>query len=340
MNKNHFLHLQTFHPSWKITDHNTYKNSMLRIADIQIHSPFLLAPLAGYTDLPFRLLCREYGAGMCISEMISCHGLVYGQQKTTAMLASVPEEHPVTFQLFGSDPEIMGKASALLTQYSPDFIDINMGCPVPKVTRRGAGAALMRDPLLAGRIIESVRKQGSRPVTVKIRSGIDASQITAVSFAKMAESAGVSAIIIHGRTWAQGFTGKADRRIITQVKGAVSIPVIGNGDIQSYQDGVSMMEQTGCDGVMIGRGALGNPWIFKDSGRPKDISTLLKGAYRHLDLIERHQYPTDRQLGSIKNHIGRYFTLIPGSSNIRKLVYGSTSYAELKKNLDSLKGKR
>ena len=310
---------------------------MLRIADITIDPPFLLAPLAGYTDLPFRFLCREYGAGLCVSEMISCHGLVYGQQKTAAMLASDPKERPVAFQLFGADEEIMGKAAAIIAQFIPDCIDINMGCPVPKVTKRGAGAALMRNPVLAGRIIESVRKQGGLPVTVKIRSGVDASQMNAVSFARMAENAGAAAITIHGRTWAQGFTGKADWQSISRVKEAVSIPVIGNGDIHSHQDGVSMMEQTGCNGVMIGRGALGNPWVFKESGRPGDLPSIMQGVRRHLELIELYLAPTDRLLGSIKNHIGRYFKLLPGSSDFRKLVYESLTYAELKENLLSLR---
>jgi tRNA-dihydrouridine synthase B len=312
---------------------------MLRIADITVDPPFLMAPLAGYTDLPFRLLCREYGAGLCVSEMISCHGLVYGQQKTLAMLASDPKEKPVVFQLFGSDVEVMGKAAAILAQFHPDCIDINMGCPVPKVTKRGAGAALMRDPLLAGKIIECARKQSSLPVTVKIRSGIDNTQINAVSFAQMAEDAGASAITIHGRTWAQGFTGKADWQIISHVKEAVSIPVIGNGDIQNYQEGMSMMEQTGCNGVMIGRGALGNPWVFQKSGRPEDMASLMLGVNRHLELIEQYLSPADHLLGPIKNHIGRYFKLLPGSSYLRKLVYGSQTYAELKENLDSLNKK-
>ena len=152
----------------------------------------------------------------------------------------------------------------------------------------------------------------------------------------MAEDAGASAITIHGRTWAQGFTGKADWQIISRVNDAVSIPVIGNGDILNYQDGMSMMEQTGCDGVMVGRGALGNPWIFKESGRPEDIASLMQGIHRHMELIEKHLFPTDRLLGIIKNHIGRYFKLLPGSSSLRKLVFDSQTYVELKKNLDSL----
>ncbi len=309
---------------------------MLHIADYLVDPPLLLAPLAGFSDLPFRLLCREFGAGMCFSEMISCHGVLYGQQKTMAMLASTPRERPTAFQLFGSDPEIMGKAAEILSRYSPDCIDINMGCPVSKVTKRGAGAALMAKPQLAGKIIERVRRASSLPVTVKFRSGIDTSQVTAVSFARMAEDAGASALTIHARTWSQGFTGNADRHIILQVKQNVSIPVIGNGDIQSYQDAIAMMQETGCDGVMIGRAALGNPWVFKESGRPEDMASLVHGALRHLELIELHLNSTDRFLGLIKNHIGRYVKHLPGSALIRKRIYQSATCAELKKTLASL----
>lgn len=310
---------------------------MLQIADCTTDSPFLLAPLAGYSDLPFRLLCREYGAGMCVSEMISCHGIVYGQKKTLAMLASTPEEYPTIFQLFGSDPEIMGRAATILTGFSPDIIDINMGCPVQKVTKNGAGAALMSTPKLAEQIIKSVIRHSGLPVTVKFRSGVDSSQLSAVSFARMAENAGAAAVTVHGRTWFQGFTGRSDRDIIAQVKGAVSIPVIGNGDIKTFQDGIAMMHETGCDGIMIGRAALGNPWVFRESGRPSDMASLLQGVLRHLELIDCHLRPTDRMLGFIKNIIGRYFKHLPGSTSLRKTIYGSTSYQGLKSILASLK---
>ncbi len=310
---------------------------MLQIADFIVPCPFLLAPLAGYSDLPFRLLCREYGAGMCFSEMISSHGIVYGQRKTLAMLASVPEERPVAIQLFGSDPEIMGKAAEILARFSPDCIDINMGCPVPKVTKNGAGAALMADPQLAERIIRNVRERSGLPVMVKFRSGLDFKHITAVSFARMAENAGAIAVTVHGRTWTQGFTGKADRSIIAQVKKAVSIPVIGNGDIDSYLDGLAMMHETGCDAVMIGRASLGNPWVFKESGRPNQPALILQGVLRHLELIERYLHPTDRMLGLIKNIIGCYFKHFYESGTLRKRIYNATSYADLKTMLFSIK---
>lgn len=305
---------------------------MLSIGSIQLESPFILAPLAGYTDLAFRRLCREFGAGLCVSEMISCHGLTYQQPNTIKMLASHPEEKPVSFQLFGADPDIMGEASNILSEYSPDIIDINMGCPVKKVTKKGAGAALMKDPVVAEKVIKSVVSNTSVPVTVKIRSGVNGTHINSIEFSKMIEDCGASAIIIHGRTWAQGFTGHADWNSIEHVKRTVSIPVIGNGDITHYDHGVKMMNQTGCDGVMIGRAALGNPWIFQKKGKPRQLGDILVGVQRHLQLMETH-LKTEKMIGVIKNHIGRYFKSLPGSSYTRKIVYECQTFQQLKKRM-------
>ncbi|MDO9041032.1 MAG: tRNA dihydrouridine synthase DusB [Desulfocapsaceae bacterium] len=301
---------------------------MLQIADLTFVSPFILAPLAGYTDLPFRQLCREFGAGLVVSEMISCHGLAYRQANTLAMLASNPAERPVSFQLFGADPAIMGQAAAILSTFHPDCIDINMGCPVKKVTKRGAGAALMQDPPLARAIITSVIKNSRIPVTVKTRIGVDSQHISAVDFAKMAEDAGAAAITIHGRTWAQGFTGTADWNIIAQVKQAVSCPIIGNGDIHSHAQGLEMMRQTGCDGIMIGRAALGNPWVFSPDGKPTELSPLLNGVFRHLELIEL-TLPPGHMPGCIKNHLGRYFKGLHDSARYRKMIYDCKDLAAL-----------
>ncbi len=302
---------------------------MLKIAHLSFGSPFILAPLAGYSDLPFRLLCKRYGAGYCVSEMISCHGLTYQQEKTLKMLDSVAEEVPVAFQLFGAEPDVMVEAAKILETFSPAMIDINMGCPVKKVTKRGAGAALMSTPDLAEEIIKKVVAATRIPVTVKIRSGPNSSTINAVEFAQMAESNGVAAIAVHGRTWSQGFTGSANREIILQVKKAVSLPVIGNGDILCYQDGVDMMSETGCDGVMIGRGALGNPWIFSKQGRPDDPREILQGAQEHLLLMEQF-LPAERLLGYVKSQISRYFKGFPGSSKMRQKTFSCKTLAELK----------
>ena len=301
---------------------------MLQIANLTLVSPFILAPLAGYTDLPFRQLCREFGARLVVSEMISCHGLVYGQANTLAMLASNPAERPVSFQLFGADPAIMGQAAAALSTFHPDLIDINMGCPVKKVTKRGAGAALMQDPQLAKAIIVSVIKNSRVPVTVKTRIGVDSQHISAVDFARMAEDAGAAAITIHGRTWAQGFTGTADWDVIAQVKQAVTLPVIGNGDIHSHAQGLEMMRRTGCDGIMIGRAALGNPWVFSPDGKPTELSHLLVGVFRHLELIEE-SLPPGHMPGCIKNHLGRYFKGLPESARYRKMIYDCQDLAAL-----------
>ncbi len=308
---------------------------MLSIAQTKIHSPFILAPLAGYTDLPFRLLCRELGAGMVVSEMISCHGLVYGQKKTIHMLASSAEEQPLSYQIFGSDPEIMAQAAAILKDYSPAFIDINMGCPVRKVTRKGAGSALMKDIGLAREIIEAVIAGSAVPVTVKTRAGIDSKTTTAVQFAIMAESAGAAAVTIHGRTWSQAFSGRADWDIIKTVKENVTIPVIGNGDVSSYEEGILRMHETGCDAVMIGRAALGNPWVFCRQGRPDSLPMILPVISRHLDLMEQY-LDTRRVLAYIRNHISRYFTQFPGSSTIRKAIHDCEGFSQLRSYIKNL----
>ncbi|SDP03642.1 tRNA dihydrouridine synthase DusB [Desulforhopalus singaporensis] len=306
---------------------------MFSIAHHRFESPFILAPLAGYTDLPFRLLCRRYGASFCVSEMISCHGLVYNQSNTLRMLESVPQEKPVSFQLFGAEPEAMGEAAAILSDRKPEMIDINMGCPVRKVTRKGGGAALMTTPQIARRIILEVVKNASVPVTVKMRSGKDQATINCVEFARMAEECGASAVTIHARTWSQGFSGTINPDHILMVKSALSIPVIGNGDIGSRREGLEMMKRTGCDAVMIGRGALGNPWIFSDQGRPATLAAISAGAREHLSLIEAY-LPAERILGYVKNQICRYFRSLPDCSALRKNIFGAGDLPALKKLLE------
>lgn len=306
---------------------------MLHINHLSFASPFVLAPLAGYSDLPFRLLCRQFGAGYCVSEMISCHGLVYQQKNTLRMLTSISEERPVAFQLFGADPEVMADAAEIMASFGPDMLDINMGCPVRKVTKRGAGAALMADPRLAEAILTRIVSRVSLPITVKIRSGKDSHSINAPAFARMLEESGASAITVHARTWSQGFSGQIDKNIISQVKKAVSIPVIGNGDVLSYQEGRRMLEETGCDGVMIGRGALGNPWVFRQAGRPETVREIIAGAYAHLALIEQY-LPAERILGYIKNHMCRYFKGLPGSSALRQGIFAAPNLDALKQQLE------
>jgi len=251
------------------------------------------------------------------------------------MLASSAAEQPVAFQLFGSDPSIMGEAAALLSEHSPTFIDINMGCPVRKVTKKGAGSALMKNIALAEDIVLAVIANSKVPVTVKTRAGIDKQNTTAVDFAKMCEDSGVAAIAIHGRTWAQGFSGTADWDIVRTVKKTVSIPVIGNGDVKSYKQGLIRMDETDCDAIMIGRADIGNHWVFQSNGRPEDLGSILPTVKRHLELMEQH-LDTDRLLAYIRNHTGRYFHSFSGSSRIRKAIHGCSSFQVLQDYIASL----
>ena len=236
----------------------------LKIGSVELNNPFILAPMAGVCDLPFRLLCKEKGAAMVCTEMVSAKAIYYNNKNTKELLTIDKNEGPVSLQLFGSEPKLMAEMAKRIEEIPFDILDFNMGCPVPKVVNNGEGSALMKNPVLAGHIIEAMANAISKPVTVKIWAGFDAEHINAVEIAKIAENSGAAAITVHARTREQYYSGKADREIIRLVKEAVTIPVIGNGDIDCYESAKHMLEYTGCDGVAIGRGAEGNPWIFEE----------------------------------------------------------------------------
>ena len=251
------------------------------------------------------------------------------------MLSSTEAERPVSFQLFGADTKMMAKAADILNDFRPDIVDINMGCPVKKVTKKGAGAALMSTPQHAREIIKEVVANSVAPVTVKFRLGVNSDSIICEDFAKQAEDCGAAAVILHGRTWAQGFTGRANWNHVKNVKATVSIPVIGNGDITSHKQANFMIEQGYCDAVMIGRGALGNPWIFSPENFPLPSNPATPAALRHMDLMHQH-IDTQRLLAVIKNHIGRYFKETKGSATIRKNIYACTSFGQLRTYLHDI----
>lgn len=268
----------------------------LRIGSLVLDNRFILAPMAGITNLPFRIIAKRFGAALVTTEMISAKGIFFSGEKTKKMyLAHTEEEDPTCFQLFGSDPEIMAKATEVVIESGAKAVDINMGCPVKKVVKTGAGGALLKDLKKAEEIIKAVRKASSVPVTIKIRAGWSRESYVAEDVAKMAEDLGVDAITVHPRFVVQGFSGKADWEIIKKVKQKVSIPVIGNGDVFSAEDAIRMLKQTGCDAVMIARGAIGNPWIFRDAislekgERPEKITLSERKAvmFEHLDLVIR-----------------------------------------------------
>ena len=236
----------------------------LTIGNVVMDNPLVLAPMAGVTDLPFRLLCKEQGAGLVCMEMVSAKAIYYNNKNTEALLEIDTREKPVSLQLFGSDPEIMAAMAHRIEDRPFDILDINMGCPVPKVVNNGEGSALLKNPELVRKIVTSVVKAVDKPVTVKIRRGFDEDSVNAVEIAKIIEDCGAAAVAVHGRTREQYYSGKADWDIIRQIKEAVAIPVIGNGDVTSGEKAIAMREQTGCDGVMIARGAQGNPWIFSE----------------------------------------------------------------------------
>ena len=309
----------------------------LQIGNVTLENNLILAPMAGVTDLPFRLLCKEQGAALCCMEMVSAKGIMYNNKNTESLLTVDERERPVSLQLFGSDPEIMGAMAAKIEHRNFDILDINMGCPVPKVVNNGDGSALMKNPVLAGKIIESMVKAINKPVTVKIRKGFDDEHINAVEMAHVAQESGAAAVAVHGRTREQFYSGKADWSIIADVKKAVSIPVIGNGDILDAKDVIAMKEQTGCDGFMIGRGAQGNPWIFHQIlhyfetgeliGKPA-MEEMVKTMLRHAKLqIEfKGDYLGIREM---RKHAAWYTAGYKGASKLRGRINDVESYEEL-----------
>ena len=247
----------------------------VKIGNVEIERSAALAPMASVADTAYRLMCKEYGAAYLVSEMISAKGMVYGDRKTPELCAIDERERPIALQLFGEEAEFVGRAAYMLNEYRPDIIDINMGCPVPKIVGSGSGSALMRDPARAAEIVRAAVKNAQCPVTVKMRIGWDSEHINAVEFARVIEQAGAAAIAVHGRTRMQFYSGEADRESIRQVKQAVSCPVIGNGDVMTPQQCRQMYEETGCDLVMIGRGSYGRPWVFGQVRRYLDSGELL-----------------------------------------------------------------
>jgi len=302
--------------------------------------------MAGVTDLAFRAVCRELGAGLTYTEMVSAKALVYQDSKTRGLLCLGKDEHPVGAQIFGSDAECMAQAATIALDISgADFIDINMGCPVGKVVKSGDGSALMRDPDKAMRIIEAVRKSAGRPVTIKIRKGWDKGNVNAVEFAKMAESAGVSAITVHGRTRTQMYSGKADWDIIREVKKSVSVPVLANGDVFAAEDAARILKYTGADMVMIGRGALGNPWIFQQAKALLDgkaipplppIGVRAESALRQFIMAAEQKGERVACLEARK-HYAWYLRGVPHSGYFKAQISKAESVEDLRKITEGIK---
>jgi len=313
----------------------THTLKPIYIGDVRIDQPLILAPMAGITSHSFRLLCRRHGAGLVVTELLSSHAIHYKNKKTFGMFDWNDAERPVSVQLFGGEPEMMAEAAAVVEAAGADIVDLNMGCWVPKVAKTGAGATLLKDVCHAEAVVRAMVNAVKIPVTVKVRSGWDPRETTAINFAQRAQDAGAAAIAVHARYASQGFTGTADWSVIRRVKDVVTIPVFGNGDVNTPQDALRMVQETGCDGVMIGRGAMGNPWIFEQTAHYLKTGQLLPqptlseridaGLFHLRTMAADPNVGEERAVKEMRGQLTHYFKGFPGVSALRcKIVEANT----------------